>query len=244
MDYARALANIATGGVRYGANTASYMGKMASRIALSGLRRTCVHCNNLTPYGHENAFGRDRGFFQSWEDPNLIAGRAQQSNVPSLVIEDYAVKNLLQCRQKDANGKPKSDCRYCHLLCNVMDAFFEGWETDFDWDPDGGPRTLTLTIREESPIVVSCYRFVHDPNRVDIEIYFEPETIAATKIAQPDAKPIGTVAARAADSSSPACIAFIRDAVKECCKEHSDCNKSFGDFVPTRFDSHCKRWYH
>jgi hypothetical protein len=161
----------ATNGARYALDTTTYVGKMCTRIIGSSLKGRCIVCNNLSPSGHENTFGRERGFFQSWDSEASVAGRRQLVDVPTLMIENIKVAELLACREKKEDGKPKRQCGYCEILCIILDTLVPDWASRKDWAAD----TVSLMMRDRSPMVLSYVRvelnaaLMH--NRFDIEVY-------------------------------------------------------------------------
>ena len=161
----------ATNGARYAVNSTTYVGKMFTRIVGSSLRGRCIVCNNLSPEGHEKTFGRERGFFQLWDSEAIVAGRRQLADVPTLMIEDINVAEILMCREKKDDGKLKRQCGYCDILCIILDTLFPDWASRQDRASD----KINLMIQDRSPLVLSYRRRELNAalgyNRFDIEIY-------------------------------------------------------------------------
>lgn len=215
------------------ATTARWGGSMVKRIISTSFNGVCQHCNNLQPLGHENTFGRTE---LPWET-RPWAHREELIKTPTLVLQDIEAKNILASRQVDPEtNKPKNDCAYCRLLCEVFDHFF-GFETD-RWDhhvQSGLPFKVGLMIKEGQPLVIECLDFEWDgsvsTSRVDLEMYIETSIPPGIT----DAPTTNESGWRATDSSSPSCMAFVRNCMTECYEQHPRCRiVSPEKFTPTR----------
>lgn len=86
-------------------------------------RKKCRVCNNLDPRGHAN----------SVEDAEA---RAETRASLSLVLDALTLSNV----------KP-GGCRFCHVLAQALDAFFEKWR--------GARRRVNVDIKEKGTIKAS-----------------------------------------------------------------------------------------
>ncbi|KAK4496968.1 hypothetical protein PRZ48_011417 [Zasmidium cellare] len=215
------------------AKTARFGGNMFKRILSTSFNGICQVCNNLQPFNHERTFGQPE---VPWEK-RAWAHREELIKIPTLVLEDIPAKDILASRQIDPQtNKPKNDCAYCRLLCEVFDHFF-GFETD-KWDHhvlSGLELSVGLMIKQGQPMVIQCFNFEWDASvstsRVDLEMYLE--TSLAPGIL--DAPTTARSGWRAADSSSQNCVAFIRECMEQCRHQHPRCRlPSTHHFTPTR----------
>ena len=160
----------ASANVRYGYDTAKHVGLLFNRVAGSPFTGICTVCNNIRPEGHENTFGRERGFFQSWHEESAITARRQLADVPTLEIEGIKAADLLEWKENSENGRSRRNCPYCRFLLTVLDQYFPQWSS-----VTGHPGELTVMIRDNSPLIIACSRFVPDTTwltaRIDLEVY-------------------------------------------------------------------------
>jgi len=218
-------------------DTGLWVGQWAARAIIAGpLMGICTVCNNLQARGHEDTLGRT---------PNSLGRLVRLGNqprtdlvsAPALVLTGIKTKELLKCRDVDEKtGRPFRDCRYCRLLCNVLDAFFidewMSWVTDTQC---GMHLEVGLMIREGAPLVINCSGcFVHDPTqmypRADVELYYD----SAEALATPGAPAMGWTLPRIMNTLDPRCMEFARDCIRQCSADHPRCARTSWDFVPTR----------
>ncbi|KAF2170602.1 hypothetical protein M409DRAFT_51613 [Zasmidium cellare ATCC 36951] len=213
--------------------TARFGGNMFKRILSTSFNGLCQTCNNLQPFNHERTFGQPE---VPWEN-RPWAHREELIKIPTLVLEHIPAKDILASRQVDPQtGKVKKDCAYCRLLCEVFDHFF-GFVTD-KWDHhviSGLSLSVGLMIKQGQPLVIQCWNFEWDASvstsRVDLELYLDSDLPANAT----DAPTTTASGWRAADSSSPSCMTFIRECIDQCWHQHPRCrNSSSSNFTPTR----------
>ncbi|KAK0702209.1 heterokaryon incompatibility protein-domain-containing protein [Lasiosphaeris hirsuta] len=218
-------------------DTGLWVGQWAARAIIAGpLMGICTVCNNLQARGHEDTLGRT---------PNSLGRqvrlgsqpRTDLVSTPALVLAGIKTKDLLRCRDTDPKtGRPFRDCRYCRLLCDVLDAFFideyMSWITD---TRNGMHLEVGLMIREGAPLIINCIGcFLHDPTqmypRADVELFYE----SPAALAVPGAPAMGCTLPRIMDTLDPRCMQFVGDCLRQCLAEHPLCVRAVWDFVPTR----------
>ncbi|KAI2641719.1 HET-domain-containing protein [Hypomontagnella submonticulosa] len=223
-------------GVRLAADTAVWAGNTVSRHIKGGRNGICLVCNNLQPYDHEETFGRPGAAWKQMRDPQQAARRKELSSVPTLELKEISTKKILESREIDPKtGRPKNDCKYCRLLCEIFDAFFiDEWMSWITETKNAMPIKVGLMIREGAPLIVNCWNFTYDKwfqnARVDLELYMDP--MPPTPI--PGAPTMGPTGIRATDVRSPECIRFMKESIGECCREHPRCAVQLVGFTPTR----------
>ena len=89
-------------------------------------RRRCPTCNNLDPRGHVNS---------TQDAESLKEPRASLA----LVLDALALANI--------NSTTRGGCRFCAVLVQALDAFFEAWR--------GARCRVNVNIREKGTIRVS-----------------------------------------------------------------------------------------
>ncbi|OTB07843.1 hypothetical protein M426DRAFT_267076 [Hypoxylon sp. CI-4A] len=223
-------------GVRLAADTAVWAGTAISRRVKGGRNGVCLVCNNLQPYGHEDAFGRPSAAWYQLHDPELTTRKKDLGSVPTLMLEKVSTKKILESREIDPQTNlPKNDCRYCRLLCEIFDAYFiDEWMSWITETKNEMPIQVGLMIREGAPLIVNCWNFTYDKwfqnPRVDLELYMDP----MPSVPIPGAPTMGPVGTRAVDVRSEECTRFMKESIAECRREHPLCAIQPNDFVPTR----------
>ena len=105
-------------------DTGLWLGQWAARSVTAPLLGISTVCNNLQARGHQDTLG---------QTPNSLGrlvrlgdqARNDLVDTPALVITNIKTKDLRKYRDiEPKTGKPIRDCRYCRLLCDVLDAFF------------------------------------------------------------------------------------------------------------------------
>ncbi|KAI1391047.1 HET-domain-containing protein [Hypoxylon trugodes] len=223
-------------GVRLAADTAVWAGNAVLRRVIGSRNGLCLICNNLQPYGHENTFGRPNHAWSQFIDPEQTARRKELSSVPTLVLEEISTKKLLESREIDPEtGRPKRNCKYCRLLCDIFDAYFiDEWMSWITETKNAMPIQVGLMIKEGAPLIINCWNFTYDKwfqnTRVDLELYMVPMPLTPIS----GAPAMGHVGPRAADVRSEECMRFMKESVRECCGSHPRCATQTDGFVPTR----------
>ncbi|PHH61197.1 hypothetical protein CDD81_678 [Ophiocordyceps australis] len=218
-------------------DTGLWAGRLLNRHVRSTWSGVCSVCNNLQPLGHEDTLGSTPSSAGRWV---LFQGRQPLTGLvkePALCIPGIKTKELLRARRLDPKtGQPFRNCRYCRLLCDVLDLFFidewMNWETD---TLNGMHLDVGLMIREGHPLVVTCSGcFIHDPKvmhpRVDLELFCD----AAIELATPDIPVMGVAAPRVMDTRSPSCMQFAMENMAHCLQHHPQCTSPLSSFVPKR----------
>ncbi|KAK3678151.1 hypothetical protein LTR78_002247 [Recurvomyces mirabilis] len=223
------------------AGSIDHLGRMFSRYLQGSLSGVCMTCNNLRPTGHEESLGNRRGFWDASLDNAALAARDVAGKVPSLQLDEISLKDIMGPRLRNEKGEPLSTCRYCAFVCDVLDAVFPRF---------AGMGMLSyaslrlkkvgLTICEGRPLIIWCRGLEFDPSwahaRVDIEVY--PKTTKASEQAHGDLPTAGPARPIPESSDSEESLAFMRQALEDCNKNHTACQtiSQAEDeiFVPTR----------
>ncbi|KAI1655634.1 HET-domain-containing protein [Daldinia decipiens] len=230
------FANDVTNGVRLAADTAFWVGNAISRRREGRKAGICLVCNNLQPYGHEDTFGRPSTAWNQLRNPQRATRKKELGSVPTLVLEKISTKKILESREVDPQtGRPKNDCKYCRLLCEIFDAYFiDKWMSWITETKNAMPIQVGLMIREGAPLIINCWNFTYDKwfqnPRVDLELYMDPMPPSPI----PGAPTMGPVGPRAADVRSEECIRFMKESINECCRAHPGCATHPNGFIPTR----------
>lgn len=225
-----------TKGARVAADTTVWLGRYAKRQYNSGKNGVCLLCNNLQPEGHENTFvwdplgAKQKGLF------GHSAGGSNPNTILALELTELSSKELLKARVNPNTGVSERDCRYCRLLCEIFDAFFiDEWMSWVTETLNSMPVSFGLMTRQGAPLIVTTTSFVHDKYwkdaRADVEIYLDPGSLAYSI---PGLPAVGPAGARQTDTSSEACLAFMKDCIRQCCREHPACQQGAQGFTPTR----------
>jgi hypothetical protein len=238
MDFLNKALNNLTTGTRVAVDVAAWSGHYISRHFNGGL---CLVCNNLQPHGHENTWGRvgSRWIDKISDSDGLHALKVSQtSDVATLVLENIPPKDILAAREIDKQtGRPRRNCRYCRLLCDIFDAFFideyMSWITETH---NAMPIQVGLMIREGLPLIINCWAFTYDKYislpRVDLEVYNAADLDPGQS--SPSVPKLGSVGPRSANAGSESCMSFIQNCVSQCCVEHESCRIQTTGSVPTR----------
>ncbi|KAK5998918.1 hypothetical protein PT974_01302 [Cladobotryum mycophilum] len=219
------------------AHTGIWAGAFLKRHITSSWTGICPICNNLQPFGHEDTLGKTPRSAGRWTRFDGRQPLTQIVKEPALFIPDIETKVLLQVRDVDKKtGKPIRDCRYCRLVCDVLDLFFideyMSWITD---TKNGMHLSVGLMIHQGSPLVINCSgSFVHDPNvmhpRADVEMF----CVTGDELSTPGLPTMGLVAPRIMDTRDASCMRFARQCIAQCLGEHPECGRKSPAFVPTR----------
>ncbi|KAH7361833.1 heterokaryon incompatibility protein-domain-containing protein [Plectosphaerella cucumerina] len=224
-------------GLRAVRDTSLWAGQAVARNLTSSMTGICPVCNNLQPHGHEDTLGRtphSLGRFLRFDGHQPLTDVVQE---PALFLPHITSKVLLQCRENDPKtGKPLRDCRYCRLLCDILDDFFideyMSWLTD---TANGMRLKIDLMIRDKAPLVISCWgAFTHDKvlrnPRADLEVYVED----AADLEVPGIPAVGVGLPRVMDTADPSCTEFAIACLDECRLHHPECGGKQFEFEPTR----------
>ncbi|KAL5606723.1 hypothetical protein BROUX41_003117 [Berkeleyomyces rouxiae] len=225
--------------------------RKGTRSGKPSKRSLCYVCNNLQVTSADSKSGKTAA---KWDDPgddglvpHLVFPPGTNPTPPAMMLVDILPRRMAEVREIDpASGNPIRTCRYCTLICDALDSFFDtsdgtpSWATQSDSetnsDTNGSP-SICIMVREGHPLVINCLNFLPEiygrRSRIDIEILLPMPPDANEPKELPLGPSIGTAAPRASDASLS--MDFARNCLTECYQDHQFCkSRKPVIFTPSR----------